>query len=154
MTKMNNQQEKESLREYLRNAKIENQMAVTLSMKQQFGSEALDGIRANKNMRHFLNCLNKRAYGNAFQRFNRRVKVIPILEKPFVGRYHYHTIIENPFDDEHIFRAEIVNCWTKTKWGYHEIDIQPVFSSGWIDYITKAPTIGGWDIENTHLDVE
>ena len=50
---------------------------------------------AKKKMRHFLNVLNKQVYGNASQRFNKRLKCIPILEKDDNTRIHYHLILEH-----------------------------------------------------------
>ena len=50
---------------------------------------------AKKKMRHFLNVLNKQVYGNASQRFNKRLKCIPILEKDDNTRLHYHLILEH-----------------------------------------------------------
>lgn len=120
-------------------------------MKQIDGATKLDQVEASKNLRHFLNRFNKKAFGNGFYRYGRKALVISMLEKTYAGRWHYHLALKNPFSDLDICGSTIEGCWAKTRWGYREIDIQPMHSDGWISYITKGPSTDGWDVENTHL---
>jgi hypothetical protein len=127
-------------------------LAVTLTMKQQDGATSLDQFEAEKNLRHFLNRLNKAAFGNAASRFGKKVQALPILERTFGGRWHYHLAMEDPFADLCVCKDSIIDCWSKTRWGYDQVDVQPIFDApGWVRYITKNQSTDGWDIMNTHL---
>ena len=140
------------LRRYLVSASEDLSLAVTLTMKQQDGPTTIDEILASQNLRHFINRFSKRAFGNASSRHGRRVSVIPVLERSYAGRWHYHLAMANPFPTLGECDLAIRECWAKTRWGYNEIDIQPLHNRvGWINYITKSRDTGGWDIENTHL---
>jgi hypothetical protein len=146
---------KSDLRTPLKNFLLESaqhyDLAVTLTMKQRDGSSNLDEIEASKNLRHFLNRLNKKAFGNASQRFGKKVETIAMLESSYSGRLHYHLALKNPFSSNEMCHSAIHDCWSQTRWGYNEVDVQPIYSSGWISYITKERRIDGWDVENTHL---
>lgn len=140
------------LRTYLVEQSGDHDLAVSLTMKQQDGPTSLNAFEAEKNLRHFLNRLNKRAFGNAAARFGRRVPVVPMLERSLSDRWHYHLTIKNPFPDEAACRAAVRDCWAKTRWGYNEVDSRPLHDAeGWINYITKSRSIDGWDIVNTNL---
>ena len=112
--------------------------AVTFTMKQRVNSVDLDPIECTRNFRHFSNRLNKAVLGNAFTRYNNRIRMIPILEKSYSQRYHYHTVIDRTGtitrDD---FKGIVADCWQNTLWGYRELDFQYDISRGWINYITK-----------------
>ena len=112
--------------------------AVTLTMKQRANCRMLDPIECSRNFRHFANRLNKSVLGNAFTRHGNRLRMIPVLERSHGERWHYHTVIDRL---DRIHRDEFANvvsdCWTKTPWGYRQIDIQHDISNGWINYITK-----------------
>ena len=75
---------------------VEQTLCVTLTMKQYTNGEALDEIKASRNMRHFLNLMNAEHYGNNFKRKNKRLSVIPSIEKSHSGRLHYHLTIKMP----------------------------------------------------------
>ena len=81
----------------------------------------------------------------------KKVAMISMLEASCTDRLHYHLAMKNPFPTTKACEEAIVGCWSKTRWGYHEVDVQPIYSSGWIKYITKSKFIDGWDVENTHL---
>lgn len=138
--------------QFLQNEAKDHDLAVTLTMKQQDGPTTLDQTEAEKNLRHFLNRLNKKAFGNAARRHGRKISVAPMLERSLSGRLHYHLSLKNPFAEFSICRSAVEECWTKTRWGYNEVDVQEIHDvSGWHRYITKAPSLDGWDITNTHL---
>lgn len=139
------------LKDFILDTAKDHDLAVTLTLKQQDGPTRLDSIEASKNLRHFLNRLNKKAYGNAAQRFGKKVEVVPMLEASYAGRLHYHLALKNPFPTVAICRSAIIDCWSKTRWGYDEVDVQPIYSSGWIDYITKSKLTDVWDVENSHM---
>lgn len=139
------------LRAFILETAKDHDLAVTLTLKQQDGPTRLDGIEASKNLRHFLNRLNKKVFGNAAQRFGKKVEVVPMLEASYAGRLHYHLALKNPFPTMSICRSAIIDCWSKTRWGYDEVDVQPIYSAGWIDYITKSKLTDVWDVENSHM---
>ncbi len=127
-------------------------LAVSLTLKQQDGPTPLSSIEAEKNLGHFLNRLNKKAFGNAASRHGRKIPVVPMLERTFSGRWHHHLALKNPFPDLDTCRSDIEECWSKTRWGYKEIQVDPIYDiEGWVRYITKSRNIDGWDIVNTHL---
>ena len=115
-----------------------NCFGVTLTMKQRVNNQSLDNIASSRNLRHFLNVLNKKCFGNAYKRFNKRLRVFPSLERSSDGRWHYHLTLENPYPNNPIkFERMIESTWFKTSYGYRRIDINHSINGGWGDYITK-----------------
>lgn len=129
---------KNAYKSFLGQINSENALSVSLTMKQRVGFEKLDAINASQNFRHFMNILNCSVYGNAFKRYQKRLGVAPVLENSSSDRLHYHLVLERPtFITLSEFNDLIVSSWGKTKFGYTQIDIQNIYSDGWIDYITK-----------------
>jgi hypothetical protein len=56
----------------------------------------LDVYECKKAFGVFTHHLDRAVYGNAARRFNRRVRVIPILERSDTERWHFHGAIERP----------------------------------------------------------
>lgn len=138
-------------RQYLQQSNLENMAAATLSLKQRAFGEKLDSIKASQNMRHFLNLLNKKAFGNSASRQGVKVEVIPVLETSTGGRLHYHLAIENPQPEQPFwFEIQIEKLWKKTRWGYSENNIQHGADAGWVNYITKLGPYDEVDWENLH----
>lgn len=129
-------------------------MAVTLTLKKRVKGVWLDDIRASQNFRHFMNLLNSKVYGKRFKRFNKQLKVIPVMEMSASNRLHFHLIIEVPTDCDYLWlQNEVKEIWGKTTFGYREIDIQKISDDGWTDYITKFRTKGDEvDWNNVHLN--
>lgn len=130
---------KRQLREFIRDFPKEESFAVTLTMKQYTQGQRLDEARASKNLRHFLNRLNRSCFGNAARRNSRRIEVIPNLEKSYSGRLHYHLLMRNPFPDNPVlFEEKIKDCWKKTLFADHQTKIEEAYDPpGWNSYITK-----------------
>jgi len=127
-----------SIKEYAMDFDISNCFGVTLTMKQRVNNKSLDNISSSQNLRHFLNVLNKNCFGNAYKRFDKRLRVLPSLERSSDGRWHYHLILENPYPSNPIkFERMIESTWFKTSYGYRRIDIKHSINEGWCDYITK-----------------
>ena len=126
-----------------------NPFAITLTMRvNRF-------IDISQNLRYFIHRLNRRYLKFAYKRFNKRLKVIPILEGNDVINYHYHLIIDNPFfnrDEE--FKKTIQECWSKTPLYNSSIDIDKT-GEGWIRYIMKSRSkksiMDSIDWSNTHI---
>ncbi|MBS1983294.1 MAG: hypothetical protein JST16_03905 [Bdellovibrionales bacterium] len=120
--------------------------AVTLTMKQGRQADAgrgmsiqmLDSHEASANMRHFLNRLNQQVFGNAAQRFGKRVQVIPVLEGSASKNMHYHLILDCPRNDLTDNYADLISdLWRDTPWGNKEVNIQANSDAGWAKYISK-----------------
>ena len=58
------------LKEYLFNVDIKDCIGLTLTLKQQIQNQKLDHISSSQNLRHFLNLLNSKCYGNGFKRIS------------------------------------------------------------------------------------
>lgn len=116
--------------------------AVTLTLKQRLwldggGSVALTPDLASRNLRHFLNLVNKRVYGSSAQRNGKRIRSVAVQEGGQYKRLHYHLMLDCPRDQLVMeFPAILTKAWVSTDWGYPQIDIQPC-DQGWLNYMTK-----------------
>lgn len=120
--------------------------AVTLTMKQgrqvDSGRSSMHLVltphEAEVNMRHFINRLSKKVFGNAASRYGKAVPIIPALEGGNGKRLHYHAVIDCPRDDLlGQFPAMIQDTWLETPWSLRETDIQTYADAGWVNYISK-----------------
>jgi hypothetical protein len=111
----------------------------------------IEDYRCREAFRHFMNLLNRAAYGAAFRRYGKRLRVLAVLEKGEVrartlrswergtsGRWHIHCAIELPsnFDAvalEHLIRDR----WAKVQWGHGRILVRDGANAGWISYMLK-----------------
>ncbi len=128
-------------------------LAVTLTMKQSAHHQKLDKYLATRNMRYFLNNLNRSIFGNATKRYGKQLDVIAVQETSNWQRLHYHLVIRIP---DRVSRTELSNLvlqhWKSTDFAYNENNIKPCHSSGWINYIlTDIGTTAELDIENTNI---
>lgn len=83
---------------------------------------------ARQNVKHFLNILNKKVYGNAAKRFNKKVHAIPVIQGGTKNnQLHLHMTVVVP---ERFKRDEFVtlmsNLWTKTHFGNSVTKVQDV----------------------------
>ena len=126
------------LKEYVKDFDVNNTFGVTLTLRQGIKNQKLDDISCSQNLRHFLNVLNQKVFGNRVKRFNKRLRVLPILEISKGNRLHYHLTLENPFPkDPNRFSDLIEVVWNKTKFGHRHIHIHKNVNWEWNDYITK-----------------
>lgn len=126
------------LKEYLIDFDVNNFFGVTLTLQQGIKNQKLDTISSSQNLRHFLNVLNQKCFGNQSKRFNKRLRVLPVIERSKGKRLHFHLTLENPFpNDPNRFSYLIESVWKKTKFGHRHIEINPNIDQGWNDYITK-----------------
>ena len=75
------EQLKIDVKNYLINFDVNNSFGVTLTLQQGIKNQKLDKISSSQNLRHFLNVLNQKCFGNQFKRFNKRLKVLPVIER-------------------------------------------------------------------------
>ena len=118
-------------------------IAATLSMKQAICQpsghwEVVDSINASKNMLFFTSWVNRSVYGSSFNRYNKKLRWIPILEGEKDVRWHYHVVFEPP---GHLSYTEVIDVvdtkWKRSRFGYHETEYKPVHDDGWLNYIMK-----------------
>ena len=126
-------------------------VAVTLTLKQTFhsvaGSVRLNADHAARNLRHFLNKLNRRYFKNAFDRHGKRLAVVPIMEVSHEGRLHYHLIMDRPSHISAVqFGTDIRSLWQSTDWGYKEVHIDDHPNEGWLYYMTKHSQKPDYDL--------
>ena len=142
------------LLEWLSRISYADMYAVTLTMKQNNNGVTLDTVTASQNLRHFLNILNQTIFGNAFRRFGKKLKVIPVIEMSAWDRLHYHLSLEKPdFISEEQFNQLIASSWMKTDFARREIDVQKIYSSGWTSYCLKGrDPLQAIDFENLNFD--
>lgn len=137
--------------------------AVTLTLRQALFVDgdnvrsrlSITPVAASQNFRHFMNRLNRAAFGKAAWRYGKGLAVVPILEGTIDKRLHYHAIIDCPDRLNAQFQSEILRHWQATDWGYHQTDCQRGADLGWLNYITKfkdkADFVTSIDLMNLRL---
>lgn len=98
---------------------------------------------AEKNVSHFLNILNKKIYGNASRRFNKKINVFSVFEGGDKNKQlHIHMTMDVP---EHVDRDKFVSLvselWIKTDFGNRNMYIQDIYEiNGRHQYMLKKRT--------------
>lgn len=133
---------------------------VTLTFKQfqksdNGGVHFLTPAAASRNVRHFLNIVDKQVYGSAAERYGKRILRLAIVEGSETKHLHYHLLLDCPRENLIEQYPEMIsNTWISTEWGNKQINIQPC-DSGWLDYMTKfrdKPNFAdSFDWENCHV---
>lgn len=102
--------------------------------------QVLTAIEAQTTFRHFLNRLNANTFGNAARRYGKSITAIPLLEGEATHKLlHYHCALGN-FPTalcDKVINAKITNAWHQTPFGNEQIDIQPMRTTGWLNYAGK-----------------
>ena len=145
---------KSHIRNYLDNIDLSRFIGVSLTMKQNVDGQILDPFLSSQNLRHFMNLLNKKVYGNRFSRYGLKLQIFPVLENSVGDRLHYHLIIESPVDMDFDRLNHIIHTlWMTTRFGHREFHIDQTIDNGWIKYITKFHHKDDQvDWENVHLN--
>ena len=133
-------------------------VAVTFSAKQAiqlhgymfYGQEET----YTKAFERFMRRLNRAVYGNATRRFNKRLRVLAVVEKDKDGRWHIHAALEPPpHTSKREFRAAILRCWPrKNLWAYNKNQIKFGANAGWVDYILKLRQKSGLEAWSDSID--
>ena len=127
----------QEVRDWMRDIPFINPFAITLTM---YTNEWRD---YSQNFRHFMNRLNQSFLKSSNTRYGNKLTVIPIREGSKQTHTHYHCVIDNPYPDRNDEFVDLIKrSWGKTLLGLskskYAIDIQPMYSTGWIEYITKC----------------
>src|SRR6204780_2897148 len=129
---------------------------VTLTLKQARQSERgawvkIDDYPCRQAFRHFMNLLNRAIYGAAFRRNDKRLRVLPVLEKGEVratalrslergtsGRWHIHCAIELPSHFDAFALERLIRvCWARVELSLGRILVRDCANAGWIHYMLK-----------------
>jgi hypothetical protein len=97
-------------------------------------------VGAKRNLRLFLNILNRRTFGKSGVRKGKKLNCVAIMEGN--TRPHFHLCLEKPggFSDSDFIEL-IGLAWAKTRFGDCQFDAKPCYDvNGWLDYITKYRT--------------
>jgi hypothetical protein len=107
-----------------------------------------------KAFERFMRRLNRAVYGNATRRFDRRLRVLSVVEKDKRGRWHVHAAIEPPEHmNERQFRRVILRYWPrKNVWAYRENWIELDGDAGWIGYCLKPRQKSGLEAWSDSID--
>jgi hypothetical protein len=103
---------------------------LTLTLKQARKADDSTWVRLDENQakeafRFFLRLLNNAVYGKAARRYEKRLKVLPALEKSAGGRWHIHAAIELPTHHTPVhFDGLIRQCWSQVDWSYDAIFVR------------------------------
>lgn len=133
-------------------------VAVTLSVKQGIKQHGYmfyaDVETCNKAFDRFMRRLNRTVYGNAARLSNKRLRVLPVVEKDAEGRWHIHAAIEPPeYMNERQFRREILRCWSRSNlWAYRHNWIELDGDASWIGYLLKLRQKSGLDAWSDCID--
>lgn len=120
------------VREFIHDIELSNPFAVTLTMN------SCSWRTHSQNFRHFMNRLNQSYLQNGYRRYGNRLTVIPTREGTRYVRPHYHCVIDNPFPERNDeFRRLVKESWRKTSLGQPRVEVDPMRSDRWIEYMTK-----------------
>ena len=132
---------RQELIKFINSIEWSNPIALTLTLKQRVFNHSLDLIQVTATIRHFMNRLNRKIFGNASKRYDKKLKLFPVIEHGADKRFHIHAIIDCPnkiTTDQ--FNSKITESWSSIDYGYNHIHIQPIHNDGWTNYITKFQT--------------
>ena len=151
---------KNEILQFLHTIRFENPTSITLTQKQLiYGYNGykfyIDNIRSSQNTKHFLNRLNQKIFKNSYRRYGQRLKSFVVMEGNNSIRHHIHLVLDRPhrltYEE---FTYLIFDSWSKTKFGYHHIDVQQMYSDGWYEYLlkcrSKTNVLTDIDWENTY----
>lgn len=135
----------DDIKRFYRDSPVPNPINITLTEKQFVEGQRIDDVISEANCRHFLNLLNRRIFGNAHKRYKRHLSTFFVRECSAWHRHHLHAIIEKPSTlTTEEFIAMVIECWTKTKFGYYEHHFEEPADTdrvlGWLNYCLKKKT--------------
>ena len=95
---------------------------------------SLSQYDASRNLRHFLNLLNKKVFRSAKKC---SLGCYSVLEGDDDIRKHYHLLLEMPESvTVEKYAYLIQNLWSQTLWGYNKVDVKSA-NEGWLRYMSK-----------------
>ena len=138
---MNNIKLMDATRSFFKNFNWTDPVAVTLTFKKGLMEDGRlliandDDYR--KNVRYFLNILNKRIY-RGLARKGWLLSIGSVRETGCFGGFHYHLVLDKPPHlSLEIYTALILEAWNRTLWGHQMVEVTPDGGERWINYMTK-----------------
>jgi len=131
---------------YVSRTSWKNPIAVSLTLKEYTGHgialRRISKIEASQNLRHVMNRVNRKFFGNSYRspnRFKRRIEVVPVMEFTASGLVHYHLALECPEGVvANELEKELIDAWIGSRWGRTQYHLSPMYNNGWFDYILKV----------------
>jgi hypothetical protein len=114
-----------------------NPTAVSLTLKQRNSENwKLTDEIARKELRHLLNRLGRKFFGNQHRR--KRLRRFVVWERGHGGGLHLHMAIDRPTgisipEFEHF----VISVWISLEWGRKECEFKEIVDEGWMNYILK-----------------
>lgn len=100
----------------------------------------------------FRRRLDHAILGNAASRYGRELEYVPVIEGQRPNEHiHYHCVIVTPARvtlDE--MTQSVKTAWKSTGIGGHQIDVQVMYSEGWLMYIAKE----AWTVKKDAVDFD
>jgi hypothetical protein len=119
------------------------------------GFVIVDELTAKAAFKRYMNSLNRRIYRSAHRHYGKRLRVIPILEKSYGERWHYHLAVEPPaFMTADQFTELATQLWLASDLGYGHGRADPDVDQSWLIYITKLRTKNAFEHYFDSLDVD
>jgi hypothetical protein len=96
--------------------------------------------QARKIFKHFWNKIDKRIYGNAARKHNKRVQRLSFIEGIENGNVHYHVIAKTPdrFDYKMFRQILLLQFEELSGAGSHNEVKRTTDENGWLGYISKG----------------
>jgi hypothetical protein len=119
-------------------------MSVTLSFKERLRGfdkhlvQLTEDI-CRRSIVHFGRRLDRAVFGKASERYNKRVRRIPILERGHVRSWHCHLALEVPGDriSQSQFADIVKSIWEKIAWAGDDIHMSFDANQRWTSYMLK-----------------
>ena len=132
MNKLDHQNFRAAVLNFIDRTTWQNPYAVTLTLKQATSNNGaytkIDAINASDNLRHFRNRLNRSLLGRPQPRKGQHIPCFAVYEGTASVRPHYHLCLDRPanvtFEE---FAADIHVAWQATTLATHQIHIKPCF---------------------------
>ena len=89
---------------------------------------------------------------SAASKHGRELTYVPVIEGQSSGhRIHYHCVIVTPkwvtLTD---MKAAVKHAWSRTEFGAHQVDVQPMRDEGWLQYMSKE----AWTLSRDVVDID
>ena len=99
----------------------------------------LDYSQCCKAFAVFSHHLDRAVCGNCANRFGKRVKVIPVVEKSDLGREGTFTRLlkSRAHIDPVAFDELVRKCWSKVDWAHDRVELKDDADFGWLKYMLK-----------------
>ena len=96
--------------------------------------------------------LDRTILRSAASKHGRELTYVPVIEGQSSGhRIHYHCVIVTPtwvtLPD---MRAAVKHAWSRTEFGAHQVDVQPMRDDGWLRYMSKE----AWTLTRDVVDID